>query len=350
MVEVMVAMSGGVDSSVAAALMVEAGHSVTGVTLKLRTGPSGEAPTQGCCTAADALDARRVADALRIPYYVFDVSEGFDRSVVQPFVESYLSGRTPNPCVECNRHVKFSLLLGRAQALGMDLLVTGHHARLRVGPDGRRHLLRAVDGPKDQSYVLHMLGQRELSRSAFPVGELTKARVREMAVELGLRTAAKPESQDACFLGPGGVAALLKREAGARLRPGAVVDEAGRVVGRHDGSVFTIGQRRGVGVAAGRRVYVTEIRAAEATVVVGDEDRLWRRRLRLGDVSWVSGRPPRGRVDVQVRAHGATAPGLIENDEVRLEEPLRAPAPGQSAVFYQGEEMLGGGVIAQALS
>ena len=348
MADVLVAMSGGVDSSVAAALLLEAGHRVTGVTLKLRTGARGDAPTQGCCTARDALDARRVADALGIPYYVFDMTDGFADAVVRPFVDAYLEGRTPNPCVECNRHVKFSMLLSRAEALGMDLLATGHHVRLARRGDGRLALLRAADRAKDQSYVLHMLTQDVLRRCAFPVGEITKAQVREVAEALGLRTAHKPESQDVCFLGPSGVRAFLAAEAPDRLRPGALVDSAGTVLGRHGGSCFTVGQRRGLGVAAGRRVFVTGVRAADGTVMIGEDADLWKTRLRVEGVTWVSGEPPAGRVELQVRAHGDPVPGRVFGDRVELLEPVRAPAPGQSAVFYSGEEMLGGGLIAAA--
>jgi tRNA-specific 2-thiouridylase len=338
----MVAMSGGVDSSVAAALMLEAGHRVTGVTLKLRTGPGGAAPTQGCCTAADALDARRVTDTLGIPHYAFDITEGFDEAVVQPFIEGYLAGRTPNPCVECNRHVKFSWLLSRALDLGADLLVTGHHVRLR---DGR--LFRAADRAKDQSYVLYMLTMPVISRCAFPVGDLRKSRVRELAEALGLRTASKPDSQDVCFLGREGLSEFMRREAPHRLSGGAIIDAEGRPLARHDGNVYTLGQRRGLGVATGRRMFVTELRPADGVVVVGDEADLWKRRLRVGGLSWVAGFPE-GLVEVQVRSHGSTVPGRVRGADVDLEAPVRAPAPGQAAVFYRGDEMLGGGTILEA--
>ena len=340
---VAVAMSGGVDSSVAAALMVQRGHDVTGITLKLRTGPKGDAPTQGCCTAADAIDARRVADTLGIPYYVFDVTEPFEEGVVRPFIDAYASGRTPNPCVECNRTVKFSLLLDRARSLGMDALVTGHHVRLRGQDAHGFRLLRAVDPAKDQSYVLHMLGQDVLSHCLFPVGEMTKAEVRRVAADLGLRTADKPESQDVCFLGRDGLRGFLA----PFVMPGSIVDRSGREVGRHHGSVFTIGQRRGLGVATGRRVFVTALER-DGTVVVGDEDALMSTRLELESVSWVRGSAPEDEVDVCVRYRGALVPARLDGTTVLLDRPVRAAAPGQSAVFYRGDEMLGGGIITRA--
>ncbi len=344
-------MSGGVDSSVAAALMLEAGHDVVGVTLKQWEGPDGRMPTAGCCTVADAEDARRVSAQLDIPYYVLDYVAEFKSAVVDRFGREYLAGRTPNPCVECNRRVRFRALLDRADELGCDLLVTGHHARIER--NGRYRLLRAADGGKDQSYVLHMLGQRELARVRLPVGELTKAAVRAEAARLGLRTATKPDSQDICFV-DGDYRDFLRTHFPGSERPGPIVDEAGREVGRHEGTAgFTIGQRRGVGVSAGVRRYVTGVDPATATVTIGPREDLLAAGCLVTGVSWVAGRPPGSpHAGVQVRYRSRAVPCRIEvtGADVRVEfaAPLAAVAPGQAAVFYDGDEVLGGGTIAPA--
>ncbi|MDP2622960.1 MAG: tRNA 2-thiouridine(34) synthase MnmA, partial [Actinomycetota bacterium] len=242
----LVAMSGGVDSSVAAAVMRELGHEVVGVTLKQWEGPDGRLPTAGCCTVADAEDARRVAARLGIPYYVLDYTDQFEQEVVARFGAGYLAGRTPNPCIECNRRVRFGALLERVGALGCDVLVTGHHARVDRVRD-RYRLLSGRDRAKDQSYVLHMLGQAELARIALPIGEMTKDEVRAEAARLGLRNAAKPDSQDLCFV-QGDYRDFLREHFPETARPGAIVDEHGTPVGSHDGvSGFTVGQRRGLG-------------------------------------------------------------------------------------------------------
>ncbi len=284
MSKVMVMMSGGVDSSVAAALLRDAGHDVTGVTLKLWGGES----DSGCCSVADVEDARRVAAQLGVPHYVFNFADAFDATVVDPYARAYEVGETPNPCVECNRSMKFGRVLDRALQLGYDSIATGHHARVRSTPDGFA-IARGADPAKDQSYVLYMLGQRELSRTLLPVGALTKADVRARAAELGLRTAAKPESMDVCFITKGGRAAFL----GARIerRPGAMVDATGATVGSHDGiDAFTIGQRRGLAVAVGERRYVTDIAPATGTVTIGTRDDLLRDHVDLDGAVWASGR------------------------------------------------------------
>lgn len=348
----LVAMSGGVDSSVAAALMLEAGFEVIGVTLKQWVGPDGEMPTAGCCTVADAEDARRVAAQLDVPYYVLDYVDEFTRAVVEPFGDDYLAGRTPNPCIECNRKVRFSALFDRMEALGTDVLVTGHHARVRRDETGW-HLLRAVDGNKDQSYVLHMLGQVELSRIRFPIGEMTKTEVRERAEALGLRTAAKPDSQDLCFV-KSDYRSFLEAAFPETARSGTVVATDGTVLGSHQGTTgFTIGQRKGLGIALGEPRYVVEVRPASAEVVVGTHDELLVDGCMVSGVTFVAGHPPAaGRVDVKVRYRSKPIPATIEGDpddrggwRVSFLRKIPAPAPGQSAVFYDGEEVLGGGII-----
>lgn len=345
---VLAAMSGGVDSSVAAALMVEAGHEVIGVTMKMWSGPAGEAPTAGCCTVSDAEDARRVASTLGVPYYVVDYTDHFSSGVIGHFVDGYLSGRTPNPCVECNRQVKFAALLDHAGELGCDLVVTGHYAR-SVREGGRWRLYRGVDPEKDQSYVLSMLGQDQLDRVRFPVGEMNKAETRAAAAALGLRTADKPESMDICFVRSGNYRDFLAQVAPEGFVEGPIVDEAGVEVGRHDGVVgFTIGQRRGLGVAVGEPRYVTEIDAGTATVTIGP-----RRRLRVGEVtvdelSSVSGVGVSGPVLAQYRAHGEAVAASVSGRRVVFEDPQQAVARGQTVTFYDGDEVIGGGVIAES--
>jgi tRNA-specific 2-thiouridylase len=337
---VLVAMSGGVDSSVAAALLRDDGHDVTGVTLKLWGGES----DSGCCSAADVEDARRVAAQLGIPHYVFNFTDDFDARVVAPYVDAYADGRTPNPCVECNRSIKFGRLLERADALGFDAVATGHHARVRDAAGGRRQLLRGADAAKDQSYVLYMLGQAELARTLLPVGELTKAKVREHASRLGLRTATKAESMDVCFITRGSRERFVTERAGAR--PGLVVDTGGDVLGAHDGvAAFTIGQRRGVGVATGERRYVVDLDARTDTVVLGRRADLLRDAVELRDLRFVQ-EPPAAAcsLHVQVRAHGTPAPGSLDGSTARFDRPQPRVAPGQVVAFYDGDALLGGGI------
>jgi tRNA-uridine 2-sulfurtransferase len=353
-VKALVAMSGGVDSSVAAALTSQAGYEVVGVTLKQWVGADGAMPTAGCCTVADAEDARRVAAQLGIAYYVLDYVDAFTSAVVEPFAAEYRAGRTPNPCIECNRRVRFSALLARMDELGADVLVTGHHARV-VADDGRWHLLRAVDGAKDQSYVLHMLGQQELARIRLPVGEMTKAEVRARAAVMGLRTASKPDSQDICFV-KSDYRRFLDTVAPETARPGAIVATDGTVLGAHAGaSGFTIGQRKGLGVAVGEPRYVVDIRPAAAEVVVGSYDELLVDGCVVSAPTFVAGEPPETReVEVKVRYRSKPVPASIEPTgatdwRVWFAESVPSPAPGQSAVFYNGDEVLGGGIIDEVL-
>ena len=344
----LVAMSGGVDSSVAAGLMKERGHEVIGVTLKLWSGPGGEAPTAGCCTVSDAEDARRVAGQLDVPYYVLDYTEEFGGGVVERFVSDYASGRTPNPCIECNRTVKFDALLSNLDDFDCDVLVTGHHARIEMGDDGRPVLLRGRDADKDQSYVLSMLGRAQLARLRFPVGDLTKTQVRAVAAELGLRTAGKPESMDICFVGRRDYRSFLRDRAPHAFAPGTIVDTDGRRLGDHDGVAgFTIGQRRGLGVATGEPRYVVDIDPDTATVVVGTRDRLGVSALQLSAISWVA-EPAMGAVTAQYRAHGEAVGATLEGSTLIFDTPQEAVAPGQTVSFYRRDEVLGGGLIAAA--
>ena len=343
---VLAAMSGGVDSSVAAALSKEQGHEVIGVTLKLWSGPNGEAPTAGCCTVSDAEDARRVAAQLDIPYYVLDYTEDFTTGVVERFISDYATGRTPNPCIECNRTVKFDRLLGSLDELSCDLLVTGHHARSR-NSSGGWELLRGKDRDKDQSYVLSMLTQCELTRTRFPVGELTKAEVRHTAAELGLRTAHKPDSMDICFVGARDYRSFLRQTAPLAFTQGPVVDTSGTELAAHRGIAdFTIGQRRGLGVALGEPRYVVRIEPETATVVLGSRDQLAVTRLELAGLTWTSGTPTDGEVWAQYRAHGDPVPASILGDTLTFHQPQQAVAPGQTVAFYHQDRVLGGALIA----
>ena len=338
-------MSGGVDSSVAAALLKEEGHDVVGATLKLWGGHS----DTGCCSVADVDDARRVAQQLGITHHVFNFSSEFDDRVVGPYVADHASGRTPNPCVECNRHLKFDRFLDRALQLGFEQIATGHHARICTDGEGRWELRRGVDPAKDQSYVLHMLGQEQLRRTRFPVGQLTKAQVREKASSLGLRTAAKPDSQDVCFISrTGGREDFL----GSRipLRPATVQDRQGNMIGELPAvELVTVGQRRGLGslrTSAGERQYVIDVDHTTATVTVGGLDRLMVDELPVDLVSWVDQPVPTGSsVEVQMSAHGVPVGGVWEPPgTIRLDQPVRRVAPGQSVVLYSADRVLGGGI------
>ena len=349
----LVAMSGGVDSSVAAALMLDAGYEVVGVTVKQWQGPDGSLPITGCCTVSDAEDARSVADRLGVAYYVLDHVAEFTREVVDRFGADYLAGRTPNPCIECNRRVRFGVLFDRMESLGCDVLVTGHHARVEGAP-GARRLLRAVDESKDQSYVLHMLDQARLEHIRFPIGAMTKDEVRARAADIGLRTASKPDSQDLCFVA-GDYRDLIRERFPDADRPGEIVDERGVVVGQHAGTTgFTIGQRNGIGVAFGEPRFVLEVEPTSGRVVIGPRDALLVAGCSLETVTWVAGEPPSGpAVSIQLRYRSRPVPARFREGEngydVWFDEPQEAIAPGQAGVMYRGDEVLGGGTIAQAL-
>jgi tRNA-specific 2-thiouridylase len=352
-----VAMSGGVDSSVAAALLVGAGYDVTGIMLKLWRGDAAN-NNSGCCNLGAAEDARRVADALSIPFYVLNFAELFEGTVVKSFHEEYAAGRTPNPCVRCNQWVKFDAMLERAAALGADYLATGHYARLR-DIDGAHRLLRGADLGKDQSYVLWMLRQDQLARALFPVGEMRKSETRRIAAELGLRTASKPDSQEICFVRGGDLGRYVDENVAGAATPGPMVDGDGHVLARHRGlGHYTVGQRRGLGISLGVPVFVTRIDAASNTVTVGPRGELGVASFTTEETSFLDSSPPGGvEVYVQHRAHGETNDATLhpigsDRWEARLVAPVAAIARGQSAAFYSAEEpdrLLGGGIISSTV-
>jgi len=355
---VVVAMSGGVDSSVAAALLARTGMEVVGVSLRLAP----ESPVRrssGCCSLEDFRDAGRVASRLGIPHYTFDMREEFDRGVVRPFVSEYLAGRTPSPCILCNREIKFGLLRRKAAELDARWVATGHYAR-RVHEGGRYRLLCGRDAAKDQSYFLFELGQRELAHTLFPVGDMTKEEVRREASALGLGVAEKPESQEICFVPDGRYAEFVERVGAAQasaVRAGNIVDEHGRVLGTHGGvHRFTVGQRKGLGVAAAEPLYVKRIDAATAAVVVAPRAETAMCGLEAADVRWV-GEPEADGAEIEIRIrhrHRPVAARVFHTNDPRHARVAflasqDGVSPGQAAVFYRGEEVLGGGWITRAI-
>lgn len=349
---IVVAMSGGVDSSVAAALLAEQGHDVIGLSMQLYDQRGGEMFGR-CCTLDDLYDARRVAAALGIPHYILNFERRFQDTVVSNFVREYASGRTPLPCAHCNSDLKFSALLERARALGADRVATGHYARVERDPGGRWLLKRSADPQKDQSYFLFSLTQDQLAAALFPVGTLTKPEVRATARRLGLDVAEKPDSQEICFIPDRDYAAFVASRAPEVARPGAIVDERGVPLGTHAGvHRFTVGQRKGIGVSAPVPLYVLRIDAATGTVTVGPRTALEQTSLTASGVNWIACEAPAGwlRVCAQIRHRHAPAPGRVraldhDRAEFVFDKPQAAVTPGQAVVFYDGDLVVGGGWI-----
>lgn len=355
MTRVVVAMSGGVDSSVAAALMKQQGHEVIGVTMTLAPNEGSSAHKgRGCCSVWDVTDAEKVAWKLDIPHYVFNLREQFERHVISDFVHEYQAGRTPNPCRRCNQHIKFDALLEHAEALDAEAVVTGHYARIEPDADGNRYrLLRGRDLAKDQSYVLASLTQRQLARIRFPLGLYGKPEIRQIAVELELGVAHKKESMDLCFIPDGDTAGFLSQRLEAQS-PGPIVDSSGKKLGEHGGlGLYTIGQRKGLGIATGKPRYVLELQVAQNTLVVGDSGELDKAGIRVDELNWIAEVFPH-HAEVQYRSTHRGCTGRLEGTladpeiAVHFDEPQKALNPGQAAVFYHGDEVLGGGTIASS--
>jgi tRNA-specific 2-thiouridylase len=350
---VVAAMSGGVDSSVAAALLVEAGHDVVGLSMQLYDQRAAPETFGTCCSLDDLQDARRVATRLGMPHYLVNFETRFRDTVMRNFVAEYAAGRTPIPCVHCNADLKFSTLLERAGALDGAAVATGHYARVTFDEDRRRYRLwRAVDRDKDQSYFLFSLTQDQLARALFPVGHLTKPQVRAVAARLGLPVADKPDSHELCFVPDGDTGGFVERHLETPPEPGEIVDSAGRLVGRHAGlHRFTVGQRRGLGLATGTPLYVLRLEPAAARLVVGPRSELGQRELTASTVNWIEQEPDGpARVTARIRHRHADAPATVETDgagaaRVRFDEPQPAVTPGQAVVFYEGDAVVGGGWI-----
>jgi tRNA-specific 2-thiouridylase len=350
---IVVAMSGGVDSSVAAALLAEQGHDVIGVSMQLYDQSEGQTGFGTCCTIDDLHDARRVAAAIGIPHYILNFENRFNEQVVSNFISEYAAGRTPIPCAHCNSDVKFATLLDRARGFGADLLATGHYARVTRGADDKLVLRRGADPAKDQSYFLFSLTQDQLARAAFPVGHLDKEVVRDEARRLNLRVASKPDSQEICFVPDGDYAGFIERAAPQIRKPGAIVGRDGARLGTHAGMHrFTVGQRKGLGLSSTEPLYVLEIRPATAEIVVGPREALGRASFEASQINWVSGEPPCGWLSVtaQIRHRHEPSPGRVraidhQRAEVEFHEPQSAVTPGQAVVFYDGDVVVGGGWI-----
>lgn len=360
--KVMVAMSGGVDSSVAALLLKASGYDVIGVTLRLWVDPSAEErageEAKGCCSHDAVSDARKVAALLDIPHYVLDLKEEFYEKIVCNFAAEYLRGRTPSPCIECNRTIKFKTLRQKARGLGIDYIATGHYARIDYEPELKIYkLFKGFDQQKDQSYMLYILGQEELAATIFPLGDKTKEQVRKIAAENDLAVAGKDESQEICFIPDNDYRSFLERSFPEAVRLGDIYSTEGQKLGRHRGIAFyTVGQRKGLGLTAPHPLYVVQIDAQSNRVIVGPEEEVYSAGLLAGELNFVSGEPPAKPLEVEVkiryRASAVSAvlqPPIEGCSRVVFEQKQKAVTPGQSAVFYRGEEVVGGGIIKSAI-
>lgn len=354
--KIAVAMSGGVDSSVAAALLVEQGYQVFGVMLRLWSEP-GREESNRCCTPDAMAQARRVAAQLKIPFYAVNAQEIFRQVVVEHFFEGYRTGITPNPCLLCNRFIRWDYLLKHAQAMGADKMATGHYARLRVANNGIVKLLKGLDENKDQSYVLSVLGQDQLQHTLLPVGEFTKPQVRQMARKFNLPVAERQDSQDLCFLAGQDYRDFLRKYAPDVIRPGRIITTKGQVMGEHQGlGFYTIGQRKGLGIQAARPYYVVDKNIEDNVLIVGEESELRFGGLIAEGVNWITGAPPDSqfRAEIKIRYTAHLVPCAVEVMDtqtiiVRFEQAVRDVTPGQRAVLYQGEEVVGGGTIRRAI-
>ena len=352
MTKVVVAMSGGVDSSVAAALLKEQGYDVIGMMLRLWSEP-GKEESNRCCTPDSMAQARRVAAKLGIPFYVIDAKDVFRETVVQYFLDGYARGETPNPCLICNRQIRWTFLLNRALALGADYMATGHYVRIRKDESGAFELLRAVDRSKDQSYVLHVLNQEKLARALFPVGDYPKLEIRAIAEKFGLPTASRKDSQDLCFLAGEDYRHFLQRNAAEMLQPGEILTREGKSVGTHTGLAnYTIGQRKGLGLASPVPLYVLGKDSGTNSLIVGTQEELGSRELIARDVHWMSGETPTGpfRAEVKIRYTAKEAEALVtpihgHQAQVQFDTPQRDITAGQAAVFFREDIVVGGGII-----
>lgn len=351
-------MSGGVDSSVAASLLKEMGYEVVGATMRIWKGGESRESVDRCCGAGDVEDARRVAQQIRIPFYVVNLAEEFEREVIQYFCEEYRRGKTPNPCILCNERVKFGSLLKKARELDADYLATGHYARVEFDEKtGRYGLKKGVDQRKDQSYVLFSLTQEQLHFALFPLGEYRKEKVRQQAFELGLRVHDKPESQEICFIQEASYHSFLLEKLGESIEPGPILDREGRVLGTHQGIPFyTVGQRRGLRLAVGRPLYVVEIDRAKNAIIVGEEEEVYGHTFTADSVNWIASPrlSPSFSAYVKIRYNHPGSEAILsatgeDKVVVRFKEPQKAITPGQAAVFYEKDQVLGGGWIKEII-